>query len=266
VIRRAIHRRVVTAVLGAAALAAAGLLTACGTGQIAETADIVPAVPGANLNLNINGGLLSVRDATVDYPGPQGYQPGDDAPLTIRIINGTTSPVTLTGAVATTPAGATIGGKVLQVGGVPSAAPSAESPVPATRAPTPTPATSGRGRSAKPSVSPSASPTASGSASQSASTGPVGSPNINVPVPAAPDGLIILSKANSGGSYLAISGLTQALRPGKSVRLVLTFTLADGSTVQMGASTVPSQQLVVPVAVPASPLPRSPLSLSPAGG
>jgi hypothetical protein len=80
-----------------------------------------------------------------------------------------------------------------------------------------------------------------------------------VPVPAAPGGLVILSKATTGGTFLVISDLTSALRPGQSVRLVLTFTLADGSTVQMGASTETREQLVVPVAVPLSAAPRSPI-------
>jgi hypothetical protein len=227
------HRRLVGIAIGATALAALGLLAGCGTGQVAETADTVPSVPGANLDLKVNGGLLSVRDATVDYSGPEGYRNGDNAPLTIRVVNGTTSPVTLSGAVAITKDGKASIGRVLQAGVTPSA-------------------------SGSPSASASESP--SGTPSESPSPAPIGTATIKVPIPAAPDGLIILSKANTGGTYLVISGLTEALRPGQSVRMVLTFTLADGSTVQMGTSTVATQQLVVPVAVPASPAPRSPLA------
>lgn len=260
------RRRLVSAVVGVTALAAAGLLAGCGAGQIAETADIVPAVPGANFDLKIDGGVISIRNATIDYPGSEGYKSGDNAPLTLRIINGTTSPVTLTGATATVANSTADAGKVVMVGEAPSAAASAESPVPATlpatRNPTPTPKSSGKGHSAAPSASPSpaASPTESPSAA-----GPAGSATINVKIPGAPDGLIILSQANSGGTYLEITGLTTPLLPAQTLRLVLTFTLADGSTVQLGNSNVASQQLLVPVAVPESPQPRSPLSFS-AGG
>lgn len=247
------HRRLVAIVVGATALATLGLLAGCGAGQIAETADTVPAVPGANLDLRVNGGVISVRDATIDYSGPTGYRPGQDAPLTIRIINGTSAPVTLTGATAATSDGTTSAGRVLQVGGTPSVAPSAESPVPTTPTRNPTPKAPASPSSGSPS-------SAAGSPSEPASAPPVGSPTIKLPIPAAPDGLIILSKANSGGTYLVISELTSPLRPGQSIRLVLTFTLADGSTVQLGASTVAGQQLVVPVAVPLSPEPRSPMS------
>jgi hypothetical protein len=253
--RPARHRRLAAIVVGTTALAALGLLAGCGTGQVAETADTVPSVPGANLDVEVNGGVISVRDATIDYSGPAGYRAGGDAPLSIRIINGTSAPVTLSGATAMTRDGKGSLGKVLLAGGAPSGAPSAESPVPAT------PKASGSGAPASSSRAPSGSP--SGSPSESASPPPPGNATISVPVPAAPDGLIILSKANSGGSYLLINGLTTGLRPGESVRLVLTFTLADGTTVQVGGSTVASQQLVVPVAVPVSPVPRA--SVSPAG-
>jgi hypothetical protein len=262
------HRRRVALAVGATALATAGLLTGCGSGQVAQTAEIVPAVPGANLDLTVDGGLISVRDATVDYPGPQGYQPGEDAPLTIRIINSTPSPVTLTGVTAKVADGTTSLGTVLQVGGVPSAAPSEESPVVATPTRNPTPRPSPSGMSSPASPSPGGSASAGSAASASASALPSGavrlggSPTIKVPIPAYPTGLIILSRANIGGTYLTISGLTRPLRPGMSARLVLTFTLADGSTVALGASNLPGQQLVVPVGVPLSPQPRSPLAIS----
>ena len=253
------HRSLIAIAGGLAALAAGGLLAGCGAGKVSQTADIVPAVPGANLDLTVAGGRISVRNATVDYPGPGGFRRGDNAPLTMRIINGTSSPIGLT---AVTLAGTSADlGTVRQVGGVPSLAPTAEAPAVAvpTRNPTPSPATprATTSRTARPSR-PAATVGAAGSA------GPAGSATIDVRVPATPDGLVILRR-QGGGTYLLIHDLTRPLLPGTSVRLVLTFTLADGSTVQLGSSNAPREQLLVPVAVPLSPGPRSELSLPPTG-
>ncbi len=265
-IRSTSHRRLVAIVVGATALATAGLLAGCGTGQVAETADIVPAVPGANLDLKVDGGVISVRDATVDYTGPEGYPAGKSAALTIRIINGTSSPITLIGAASSV-------GTVRQVGGATSAAPTAEAPAPvATSAPAAS-ASKPAASASKPAAKASGAPSPAGSAAEPASGAPLasgsaapaelGSAEIKVPVPGAPDGLIVLSKANSGGTYLLISDLRKALNPGGSVQLKLAFKLADGSTVVLGDSNLPNQQLVVPVAVPQNALPRSPMAASP---
>jgi hypothetical protein len=254
--------RLAALVAGTAALAAAGLLAGCGAGQVAQTANIVPAVGGANLDLRVDGGVISVRDATLAYPGPEGYRAGEDAPLALRIVNSTSSPITLTGVSADA-------GTVRQVGGSAATEPS---PQPPSTEPSTGPSAA-TGPSALPSgAAPSGSAAAPGSPASAEPTaapspsGPPGSATIDVPVPGAPNGLIILNKTGAEGTYLLVSGLTKGLRAGESVRLILTFTLADGGTVQMGASDRPEQELNVPVAVPDEATQRSPMSLAPAEG
>ena len=85
-------------VAGGVAVAAAltsVLLSACGAGQVAQTAQIQSAVPGANAQAP--GRLVFVRNATVDYPGTKGYPQGAGAALTFWVFNNTQDPVSLVG-------------------------------------------------------------------------------------------------------------------------------------------------------------------------
>ena len=76
-----------TASLLAGALVGALVLTGCGAGQVAGTAEQVAAVNGAN----IGAGDIVIRDAVVTYgeqvEGDAVYSSGDDAPLSMTIVN-----------------------------------------------------------------------------------------------------------------------------------------------------------------------------------
>lgn len=71
--------------MGALALAVA--LGGCGAGQVAQTAEQVSASGGAMGQ----AGQMLIRDAQFTYDGPipgdAVYQPGDDAPLQVTIVN-----------------------------------------------------------------------------------------------------------------------------------------------------------------------------------
>ncbi|HEX5541092.1 MAG TPA: hypothetical protein VFX60_05950 [Micromonospora sp.] len=84
------------AVLLAAAAATAMVLSGCSTGQIAETANKSPGVPGYNTQLRTPEGVYKVRNLQVSYPGIEGYPAGGDAPVTVAIFNETNNPVTVT--------------------------------------------------------------------------------------------------------------------------------------------------------------------------
>jgi copper(I)-binding protein len=90
-------RRVnVVAVLAVAAFG----LTACATGQHAATSDEKPAIAGTHAMI----GSIDIQDLSIQAPaissrptGSQFYATGDDAPLTLVIINNGHSTDTLTG-------------------------------------------------------------------------------------------------------------------------------------------------------------------------
>jgi copper(I)-binding protein len=80
------------ATLGTVLLAGAG----CGAGQISQTADIVPAVPGANSTATPGGDAsIQLRNALIAYPGLDGYRAGAAAPLELSVFNTGDDPVTL---------------------------------------------------------------------------------------------------------------------------------------------------------------------------
>jgi len=247
------------AALSVAALAAAPLLSACGAGQIANTAEMVSAVPGANASTEIKtgnsavDGELAVRNVSVEYLDTNGYPAGGTAPLAVYIVNDTPAPVTLVGATATytIPGDDTASGRatVVLTGG-PVASPTAV-PAPPTTAP--------------------ARPSGSGSASASVTPAPVvttpppapaaGTETFQVTVPQAPSPLTQLTQAN--GTYLQLDKLSKPLTAGAVVHIIFTFKLANGTTWQLGDD--PAQPVDAPFGPPLTPPARSPISLSPAG-
>ena len=83
---------------GAAIIAAALLgigLAGCGAGQDAPTSQVVPAVPG--VNVNAEDGSVLVRNALVPYRS-QGYRAGGQVPVEMRIVNQGLDPVRLVSA------------------------------------------------------------------------------------------------------------------------------------------------------------------------
>ncbi len=80
------------------AVAAAGItlaLAGCQTGIDSETAAQVAAVPGYSSVFPLADGTqsVSVLNATLDYPGVEGYKAGEEAPITLTVVNTTTQPV-----------------------------------------------------------------------------------------------------------------------------------------------------------------------------
>ena len=84
-ILRPVIRPAVAAGLGLTLAVGAPLLAGCGTGQVAQTARQVSAVDGAQGDV----GQIAVRNAMLVYPqgGEHFYRRGEDAPLTVVIVN-----------------------------------------------------------------------------------------------------------------------------------------------------------------------------------
>jgi hypothetical protein len=253
---------------------ATALLAACSAGQLAATSQIVPAIPGAQTAAPVgtpSAGTMpqtiGISNATLDYPGPDGYQVGDNAPISLWIFNNTTSDITLTGVFSSA-------GDVHITAGAHSSAvsPCLSSavpiqPNPSTGAPTAgvepsagvSAGVSAPGPTGTPSTKSSAKPTGSATASHAESPSPspspsptqLGSANINVPVKAF--GCVVLN--TQAAQYLFVSGLTDAVGSGRTVGLWFTFQQTGGPEVSLASQGKP---LNVPVDTPASPASRGP--------
>ena len=219
------------AVLLAGATAATLLVSGCGAGQIAETANKASAIPGVNVDLEVTDGSYKIRNLLVAYKDTNPYPAGGNAALSVAIFNDTAKEVTVKvtsdSARSVVIAGAT--------------------PTPAQPPATPTPSAPG-------SVSPTAATTPAEGATESQSPRPTGSPqpvpSVAVPPSDGPatlkipaHGFVILGP--SGGSFLQLEGLRAALRTGQTVNLVFDF---DGKQIATTAS----------VSVPLSPAPVAP--------
>lgn len=201
-IRVGVGRRVLVAVgIGFATMAAA---SGCAAGQIAATAEIVPAVQGSSGMV----GSVALRDVKLAYPQGGQYQQGQDARLTLVMVNNGLGDDALTS--VRTDAADDV---TFQAGN-----------------PTGT-------DSATPSESASGSPTASASASETPEAGQQAS----IPLPANENVL-----AYADGPRITLLGLTRDLRSSETVKVTFSFRDAGNIT------------LVVPVAVPSSPVPQPP--------
>jgi hypothetical protein len=221
-------------------------ITACGTGQITQTADAVSVVPGVNVDIGPNG-QIGLRNVQIAYNGPGGYPKGGTAPLLVRIFNSGPTPVTLTGVTATG-----LAQKVALVGAARA------TPLP-TRSASPTTAPPSPSASASAQPSGSARPSASVSASASPSAPPGPAPTPAPSTPTGEEGFSITIDPSSyvllvpgQGGYLQLVGLTSALMPGQSVRMEFTFDNAVRT------------QIDVPMGVPTAPLPRPSATVEPA--
>jgi hypothetical protein len=206
--------------LAVCALSAAVLtgLSACSAGQIAQTSQEVAAVSGSNVNCCIapSGGPIALRDLLVAYNGLQGYPVGGSAPLVVRVFNN--GPLTVKLVKVTAPNWAR---SVVLVGG------SQPTPAPPT-------ATASGTRAAAPTPPPAAA----------------GQENFALSIPSTEYALLVPGQ----GQYLQLTGLTQALAPGMSVRLQFTFETVGASTdhPDYGGSV----EVQVPVGVSGVPVPR----------
>lgn len=217
-------RRATVLVAGVAATTL--LMSGCGTGQIAETANKKSSVPG--VNVDSPDGSVAIRNLMVAYNDPQGYPAGGDAPIAATILNQSRAPVTVritTGApVDGTETNAVAwGSAVLLTRGDTAARPAPPA--------TPTDA-------ATPSVAETASPTPP--AASPSTPAPADFPAV-IEIPASGS----VSYATTGGQLLKVVGLDKPLTPGKSVNLTFSFSNSD-------------QQLTIaaPVGMPLSPAPR----------
>ncbi|MGN9775930.1 hypothetical protein ACTMS0_09155 [Micromonospora sp. H33] len=80
--------------LSGVAAATGLLLSGCGAGQVAETANKEPSVQG--VNLQTKNGAYAVRGLLVAFPGVEGYKAGANAVLNAVIYNDSPNPVTVT--------------------------------------------------------------------------------------------------------------------------------------------------------------------------
>ena len=214
--------RIRVALLSAAALGTALLVSGCGAGQISQTADVQPAVPGANSTVGPSvDGSIQLRNVLLAYPGVDGYRQGANAPLLLHISNTGRRPVTLIRVETDAASAVTMQGGAVASGSA-SASPGA---------------TAAASETASPAASPSETP--SGSPAETPSASPGGRP-VSVTVPAG--GFVTLSP--SAGATLQLEGLTRAIRTGEAA--TITFVFDNGA----------EYTLDVPVGVPSAPAPK----------
>jgi len=112
------------ALLAGAATVAVVALTGCSAGQVAETSLKKPSNQGVNAQSGT--GSVLIRNLSVSYNGPAGYQPGADAPIEVNLYNQSTSAITVevTSAAPTgeTPAGVVVAKQISLLGGASSSA------------------------------------------------------------------------------------------------------------------------------------------------
>jgi hypothetical protein len=257
VARSTLQVRLVTAAAGVAAIVATSMLSGCGTGQVAATANTTASVPGGHTAvavpaaLNPNSAIL-VQNAFVDYDDPAGYAKGDSAPMSIWIINQTPFPVAVApGDVTVTIAGTD--GKSPVAGHLDwtDAKHQAEKSAPASA---PSPSTSPSGKAGKPGGKPSSSP--SDLPTPSPTPTPAGVPDVII----APGGIAVLTA--DAGTYLEIADLTNALKPGDVVTIELALkvdaskeTDAQGKPTGRGVENF-TAAFTAPMSPPLKPAPR----------
>jgi hypothetical protein len=238
------------------ACALTGLMSGCGAGRISQTAHMAPAVPG--FNADSPDGTVSVRDVVLAFKA-DGYAPGSDAPLALRLFNNTVDQtITLKQVTSDTGTVCLAGSGQVPIGNgttaplTPSPSASASPSVSAT--PSVVPSTASPSATKKATGAPSATATPSPTeTSPSPSPSPSCVADLSLSVP--PQGYATLSPDT--GPYLAVT----RVKPGKQegdgnvYKVTLTFTFGSpGQTIKDVSATV---------APPGSPLPRSPLQLQP---
>jgi copper(I)-binding protein len=202
-------------------------LSACASGQIAQTAQMSPTVDGQMAQV----GSLAIRNVALDYPAGGVYERGSDARLRMVVVNGGVAPDSLVSVSSPVATDVTI-----------SAGGSAEVTGSATPEPT---------GSASESASPTATPsdTASGTATPSASPGESASPSpTSSPTPSpTPENAQIQIPPNSyvsfreDGPRIMLTGLTRQLRPGQNLVVTLTFQRAGSVTMTIAVGTPEAQ-------------------------
>lgn len=194
----------------AAGLVALGI-AGCGSGQVTQTDSIEPAVNGNQGN----AGDVALRDVLVSYPPEGTYKAGDDAPLTLTIVNtgGTDDELTS----VSSPAAAKV--ELIGRGALP-----ARSGLQVV-----VPPASEETSSAEPSATssaPSSSPSSAPSSGASESSEPVSEPSATETAP-----------EEVGTMSIVLTGLTKDLAIGKNVPITFVFAEAGQITINVPIDT-----------------------------
>lgn len=217
------NRSTSRSVLAGLVVAGGLALSACASGQVAQTAQMSPTVDGQLAQV----GSLAIRNAALDYPAGGVYERGSDARLRMVVVNGGVAPDSLVSVSSPVATDVTI---------------SAGGSVEATGSATPEP-TGSPSESASPTATPS--DTASGTATPSASPGESASPSpTSSPTPSpTPENAQIQIPPNSyvsfreDGPRIMLTGLTRQLRPGQNLPVTLTFQRAGSVTMTIAVGT-----------------------------
>jgi copper(I)-binding protein len=219
-VSRAVHestsrRRIIPA---AGALAAALALAGCGAGQVTQTDSVLPAVNGALGQV----GPIVIRDAVFAYPSGGVYPSGGQAALVLTIVNTGAEPDELVEVSSPVAGRVEVSGdrmllprRAIAVGTPGEVANPTSSAVTTTPTPTSTPPASAPG-------SPT-SPTSPTSVPASVSPSPT---TTTTPAPTT------TQAAELGTATIVLTGLNEALVPGKTYPV--TFVFRNAGTVTIG--------------------------------
>jgi copper(I)-binding protein len=202
-------------------------LSACASGQIAQTAQMSPTVDGQMAQV----GSLAIRNVALDYPAGGVYERGSDARLRMVVVNGGVAPDSLVSVSSPVATDVTIsaGGSAEVTG---SATPEPTGSASESASPTATPSDTASGT-----ATPSASP--GGSASPSPTSSPTPSPtpeNAQIQIP--PNSYVSFRE---DGPRIMLTGLTRQLRPGQNLVVTLTFQRAGSVTMTIAVGTPEAQ-------------------------
>jgi copper(I)-binding protein len=214
-------------------------LSACSAGQVAQTADQDRDRVGGMAD----AGHIAIRQARLAYPDSGEYQPGGDAQLLVAITNGGQTGDTLvsitgqdfTGAVVTPPATATpttaASSTATATGSTATGSATTGS---ATTGSATTGSTATGSATTGSATTGSAATTTAGTTAAATTTATTGSSDLNIPVPAGSSVYI-----GGNGPVVTLTGLSQALAPGQSLNVTMTFEKAGAVPVQVlvGTST-----------------------------
>ena len=221
------NRSTSRSVLAGLVVAGGLALSACASGQVAQTAQMSPTVDGQMAQV----GSLAIRNVALDYPAGGVYERGSDARLRMVVVNGGVAPDSLVSVSSPVATDVTIsaGGSAEVTGsGTPEPTGSASE----SASPTATPSDTASGT-----ATPSASPGGSASPSPTASPTPSPTPeNAQIQIP--PNSYVSFRE---DGPRIMLTGLTRQLRPGQNLVDTLTFQRAGSVTMTIAVGTPEAQ-------------------------
>jgi len=222
-----VNRSTSRSVLAGLVVAGGLALSACASGQVAQTAQMRPTVDGQMAQV----GSLAIRNVALDYPAGGVYERGSDARLRMVVVNGGVAPDSLVSVSSPVATDVTIsaGGSAEVTG---SATPEPTGSASESASPTATPSDTASGT-----ATPSASPGGSASPSPTASPTPSPTPeNAQIQIP--PNSYVSFRE---DGPRIMLTGLTRQLRPGQNLVVTLTFQRAGSVTMTIAVGTPEAQ-------------------------